>query len=129
MLNTGSLSQSRGLCKVIGTNGKTASPYRISGGVLVKRVKPEHIFRARQAVGIDEDVWLRYRNDFQIVRFEWWDGCVYEIEASDFERIGFLHGDGITFAKTRFVHISDLRLVREKRQNPRQLALALGVAP
>lgn len=109
--------------------GKWASPYSLRGRVLVKRVEERHIFRARWAVGIDESVWQKHKRDVDIVRFEFPDGSVREIRASQFEHKSFLHGDGITFAKTRFVHMSDLRLVREKRQNPRQLALALGVAP
>jgi hypothetical protein len=38
-------------------SGKRASPYSIEGRVLIKRVAERHIFRARQAVGIDESVW------------------------------------------------------------------------
>jgi hypothetical protein len=112
---------------VAGSKGKWASPYSLRGRVLVKRVEERHIFRARWAVGIDESVWQKHKRDVAIVRFEFPDGSVREISTDDFERKSFLHGDGISFAKTRFIRINELQVVREAPPHPRQLALALGV--
>jgi hypothetical protein len=69
-------------------------------------VAERHIFRAKQAVGVDEAVWQAHREHVQVVRFLWPDGRIFEIPAEEFECKSFLHGDGITFAKTRFVPIS-----------------------
>jgi hypothetical protein len=99
----------------------------LNGDVLIKRVHEKHIFRARWAVGVDESIWQEYRNQVEVVRFEFEDGSVREIAAREFEKKSFLHGDGISFAKTLFVRISDLELVREAPPHPRQLALAFGV--
>jgi hypothetical protein len=108
-------------------SGKRASPYTIEGGVLIKRVAERHIFRARQAVGVDESVWKAHRDRVDIVRFDFPDGSVREIEAEEFERKSFLHGDGITFAVTRFVPISALTVVQERPPARGQLPLFSGV--
>jgi hypothetical protein len=107
--------------------GKRASSYSLHGDVLVKNVQEKHIFRARWAVGVDEAVWEKHKNSVRIVRFEFDDGSVRQITADEFDKKSFLHGDGITFAKTRFIGINELQLVREAPPHPRQLALALGV--
>jgi hypothetical protein len=112
---------------VAGSKGKWASPYTLRGRVLVKNVQEKHIFRARWAVGVDESVWQKHKRDVAIVRFEFEDGSVRQITADEFEKKSFLHGDGISFAKTRFIGINELKLVREAPPHPRQLALALGV--
>jgi hypothetical protein len=114
---------------VLGVKGKWASPYSLRGDVLVKNVQEKHIFKARWAVGIDEAVWEKHKKSVRVVRFEFPDGSVRQIPTDEFDKKSFLHGDGITFAKTRFVRIGDLELVREAPPHPRQLALALGVAP
>jgi hypothetical protein len=108
-------------------SGKRASPYRVEGRALVKRVTERHIYRLRQAVGIDEAVWQAHRDRVDIVRFEFPDGSVREIEAEEFERSSFLHGDGITFARTRFVPISALKIVQERPPARGQLPLFSGV--
>jgi hypothetical protein len=107
--------------------GKCASPYRLQGDVLIKNVHEKHIFRARWAVGIDEAVWEKHKKSVRVVRFEFPDGSVRQIPTDEFDKKSFLHGDGITFAKTRFVRIGDLELVREAPPSRGQLALALGV--
>jgi hypothetical protein len=108
-------------------SGKRASPYSIEGGVLIKRVAERHIFRAKQAVGVDEAVWKAHKDRVDIVRFEFPDGSVREIEAEEFERKSFLHGDDITFARTRFVPISALTVVQERPPARGQLPLFAGV--
>jgi hypothetical protein len=114
---------------VAGVKGKRAAPYRLNGDVLIKRVHEKHIFRARWAVGVDESIWQEYRNQVEVVRFEFEDGSVREIAAREFEKKSFLHGDGISFAKTRFIRINELHVVREAPPARGQLALGLGVAP
>jgi hypothetical protein len=113
--------------KVLAPNGRWASPYRVEGRALVKRVSESHIFKAKQAVGIDESVWQQCKEHIDIVRFVWWDGRIFEIPAREFESGSFVHGDGITFAVTRFVPIKELRLVRERPPVRGQLALFAGV--
>jgi hypothetical protein len=108
-------------------SGKRASPYSIEGGVLIKRVAERHIFRAKQAVGVDESVWQECRERVQVVRFLWPDGRIFEIPAEEFERKSFLHGDDISFARTRFVPISALTVVRERPPARGQLSLFAGV--
>jgi hypothetical protein len=108
---------------VLAPTGKWASPYSIEGRVLIKRVAERHIFRAKQAVGVDESVWQEHREHVQVVRFLWPDGRIFEIPAGEFECKSFLHGDGITFAKTRFVSLKELRLVSERPPARGQLAL------
>jgi hypothetical protein len=108
-------------------NGKRAAPCRIEGRALVKRVSERHIFRARQAVGIDEVIWQEHKDRVDIVKFIWWDGRIFEMSAEEFEHKSFVHGDGITFAVTRFVPISALRLVREPQPMRGQLPLFAGV--
>lgn len=110
--------------KVKSPNGRIASPYAIQDGVLIKHTTERHIFRARQAVGVDEAVWQQFKDRVQTVRFEFDNGQIYEIPARDFERLCFLHGDGINFARTLFVRIADLELVREAPPARGQLALA-----
>jgi hypothetical protein len=112
---------------VLAPTGKWASPYSIEGRVLIKRVAERHIFRARQAVGIDEAIWQEHKDRVDIVKFIWWDGRIFEIPAGEFECKSFLHGDGITFAKTRFVSLKELRLVRERPPMRGQLTLFAGV--
>ena len=97
---------------VLSPNGNRASPYRVVGKTLVKRVIEKHIWRLRQAVGIDESVWQKHRDRVAVVRFEFPDGSVREIDAEEFERKSFLHGDGVQFAVTRFVLLADLALVK-----------------
>lgn len=113
--------------KVAAPNGKVAAPYSCQNDVLTKRCSAKHIWRARQAVGIDEHVWHALKDRVRLVRFAFDDGRVFEIAAEDFERQSFLHGDGINFARTLFVRIADLELVREAPPARGQLALALGV--
>lgn len=102
--------------------GKKAAPYQLHDDVLIKRVRPDHIWRARQAVGVDEDVYQRYGRRVQIIRFEFWDKRVYEITREEFEKRSLLYGDNIVFSRTRFIRLSDLRLVKERSQG-NQLAL------
>jgi hypothetical protein len=104
-------------------SGKRASPYSIEGRVLIKRVAERHVFRARQAVGVDEAIWQEHKDRVDLVKFIWWDGRVFEMPAGEFECKSFLHGDGITFAKTRFVSLKELRLVSERPPARGQLAL------
>jgi hypothetical protein len=113
--------------KVLAPSGKWASPYRVEGRALVKRVSERHIFKARQAVGVDESVWQECRERVQVVRFLWPDGRIFEIPAEEFERKSFLHGDDITFAKTRFVSLKELKLVQEPPPARGQLPLFAGV--
>lgn len=94
--------------------------------MLIKRVQDRHIFRARQAVGIDEAIWIKFKSRVHIVRFEFPDGSAREISSKDFESLSFVHGDGLSFAVTRFIPIASLRLVRERPPARGQLALALG---
>jgi hypothetical protein len=101
------------LIMVLAPGGSRAAPYRVEGRALVKRVTERHIYRLRQAVGIDEAVWQAHRERVDIVRFEFPDGSVREIEAEEFERKSFLHGDGARFAVTRFVLLADLALVKD----------------
>jgi hypothetical protein len=98
---------------VLAPNGNRAAPYRVEGRALVKRVTERHIYRLRQAVGIDEAVWQAHKDHVDIVRFEFPDGSVREIEAEEFEHKSFLHGDGARFAVTRFVLLADLTLVKD----------------
>lgn len=98
---------------VVAPNGNRASPYRVEGNVLIKRVTERHIYRLRQAIGIDEAVWREHRDRVDVVRFEFPDGSVREIAADDFERKSFLHGDGARFAVTRFIVLADLTLVKD----------------
>jgi hypothetical protein len=112
---------------VLAPNGRWASPYRVEGRALVKRVSEPHIFKAKQAVGIDEAVWQRCREHIDIVRFVWWDGRVFEMPAKEFESKSFLHGDGVAFALTRFVPISALKIVQERPPAKGQLSLFAGV--
>jgi hypothetical protein len=98
---------------VLAPSGNWAAPYRVEGRALVKRVTERHIYRLRQAVGIDEAVWQAHRERVDIVRFEFPDGSVREIEAEEFEHKSFLHGDGARFAVTRFVLLADLALVKD----------------
>jgi hypothetical protein len=113
--------------KVLAPNGRWASPYRVEGRALVKRVSELHVFKAKQAVGIDESVWRKCREHIDTVRFVWWDGRIFEIPAREFESSSFVHGDGITFAVTRFVPIKELKLVRERPPVRGQLSLFAGV--
>jgi hypothetical protein len=108
-------------------SGKRASPYSIEGRVLIKRVAERHVFRARQAVGVDEAIWQEHKDRVDIVKFIWWDGRVFEMPAKEFESKSFLHGDGARFAVTRFVPISALKLVRERPPARGQLSLFAGV--
>jgi hypothetical protein len=112
---------------VLAPNGRWASPYRVEGRALIKRVTERHIFRAKQAIGIDEAVWQSHRDRVDIVRFLWPDGRIFEIPAEEFEHKSFLHGDGLSFAVTRFVPISALKLVRERPPVRGQLSLFAGV--
>jgi hypothetical protein len=112
---------------VLAPNGRWASPYRVEGRALIKRVTERHIFRAKQAIGIDEAVWQSHRDRVDIVRFEFPDGSVREMSAEEFESSSFVHGDGITFARTRFVPIKELKLVRERPPVRGQLSLFAGV--
>jgi hypothetical protein len=109
--------------KALAPNGKWVAPYRVEGRALVKRVSEPHIFKAKQAVGIDESVWLQCREHIDTVRFVWWDGRIFEIPAREFEGSSFVHGDGITFARTRFVPISALKIVQERPPAKGQLSL------
>jgi hypothetical protein len=116
MLNYSLIVSKKASCSklaVLAPNGRWASPYRVEGRALVKRVSESHIFKAKQAVGIDESVWKQCREHIDTVRFIWWDGRIFEMPAEEFERKSFLHGDDISFAVTRFVPISALKLVRE----------------
>lgn len=99
--------------EVLSPTGGRASPYRIEGRALVKRVHERHIYRLRQAVGVDESVWLDHRDRVNLIRFEFPDGSVREVSANDFERKSFLHGDGARFAVTRFIALADLVLVKD----------------
>jgi hypothetical protein len=112
---------------VLAPSGRWASPYRVEGRALVKRVTERHIYRLRQAVGIDEAVWLAHRDRVDIVRFLWPDGRIFEIPTEEFEQKSFLHGDDISFARTRFVPISALKLVQERPPARGQLSLFAGV--
>jgi hypothetical protein len=112
---------------VLAPNGRWASPYRVEGRALIKRVTERHIFRAKQAIGIDEAVWQSHRDRVDIVRFLWPDGRIFEIPAEEFEHKSFLHGDGLSFAVTRFVPISALKLVQERPPAKGQLSLFAGV--
>lgn len=96
---------------VLAPSGRRAWPYRLEGRTLIKRVTERHIFRLHDAVGIDESVWQDYRDYVDTVRFEFENGLVKEIEASEFERESFLHGNG-RFALTRFIPLARLRTVR-----------------
>jgi hypothetical protein len=113
--------------KVLAPSGKWASPYRVEGRALVKRVTEQHIFRAKQAIGIDESVWQQCKEHIDTVRFVWWDGRVFEMPAKEFESKSFLHGDGVAFALTRFVPLKELKLVRERPPARGQLPLFAGV--
>jgi hypothetical protein len=113
--------------KVLAPNGRWASPYRVEGRALVKRVSESHIFKTKQAVGVDESVWRAHREHVDVVRFLWWDGRIFEILAEEFEQKSFVHGDGLSFAVTRFVPISALKLVRERPPVRGQLSLFAGV--
>jgi len=108
---------------VLAPNGNRAAPYRVEGRALVKRVTERHIYRLRQAVGIDEAVWQAHKDHVDIVRFEFPDGSVREIEAEEFERWSFLHGGNGLFALTRFIPLARLSMV--KRASGEQLALQL----
>jgi hypothetical protein len=108
-------------------SGKRASPYRVEGRALVKRVTEQHIFRAKQAIGIDESVWRAHREHVDVVRFVWFDGRIFEMPTSEFERRSFLHGDGLSFAVTRFVPIKELKIVQERPPAKGQLPLFAGV--
>jgi hypothetical protein len=112
---------------VLAPNGRWASPYRVEGRALIKRVTERHIFRAKQAIGIDEAVWQSHRDRVDVVRFLWWDGRIFEILAEEFEQKSFVHGDGLSFAVTRFVPISALKLVQERPPAKGQLPLFAGV--
>jgi hypothetical protein len=112
---------------VLAPTGKRAAPYRVEGRALVKHVTERHIYRLRQAVGIDEAVWQAQKDRVDIVRFEFPDGSVREMSAEEFESSSFVHGDGITFARTRFVPIKELKLVRERPPVRGQLSLFAGV--
>lgn len=96
---------------VLAPNGRKAWRYRLEGRTLVKRVTERHIWRLHQAVGIDESVWQDWRDYVDTIRFEFDSGLVKEIEASEFERESFLHGNG-QFALTRFIPLARLRVVR-----------------
>lgn len=98
---------------VMAPTGRRASPYRIAGRALIKRVQERHIYRRRQAVGIDESVWKAHKDDIDVVRFEFPDGSVREIDAVAFESKSFLHGDGVDFAVTRFILLAELVLVKD----------------
>lgn len=98
---------------VMAPDGTRAAPYRIEGRVLVKRVAEKHIYRLRQAVGVDESVWQAHKDRIDRVRFEFPDGSVREIETAEFERKSFVHGDGARFAVTRFISLGDLTLVKD----------------
>jgi len=108
---------------VLAPSGRWASPYRVEGRALVKRVSEQHIFKTKQAVGVDESVWRKCKEHIDTVRFVWWDGRIFEIPAREFEGSSFVHGDGITFARTRFVPISALKIVQERPPAKGQLSL------
>jgi hypothetical protein len=108
-------------------SGKRASPYSIADRVLIKRVAERHVFRARQAVGVDEAIWQEHKDRVDIVKFIWWDGRIFEMPAKEFERKSFLHGDGVAFALTRFVLLKELKLVQERPPARGQLSLFAGV--
>lgn len=99
---------------VLGTNGKRASPYKLDPErkMLLKQVSPKHIYRLRQAVGVDQDVWEACKARIRVVRFQFPDDSIREIPKKDFERLSFTVGDGITFIPTLFIPISELREVR-----------------
>ncbi|MBI1744681.1 hypothetical protein HYR54_16670 [Candidatus Acetothermia bacterium] len=99
--------------EVLSPSGSRASPYRTEGRTLVKRVHERHIFRLRQAIGIDETVWQDHRDRVNLIHFEFPDGSVREISADEFERKSFLHGDSVRFAVTRFIALADLTLVKD----------------
>ncbi len=99
--------------KISSPSGAHTSPYWLKGSALVKQVKERHIYRLRQAVGIDEQVWQDQRSHVSIVRFVFPDGSVREIGVNEFQGKSFLHGDGARFAVTRFVALADLVLVKD----------------
>jgi hypothetical protein len=107
--------------------GKRAAPYRVEGRALVKHLSERHIFKAKQAVGVDESVWQECREHIDTVRFVCWDGRVFEMPAKEFESKSFLHGDGVAFALTRFVPLKELKLVQERPPVRGQLSLFAGV--
>jgi hypothetical protein len=107
--------------------GKRAAPYRVERRALVKRVSEQHIFKTKQAIGIDESVWQQCKEHIDTVRFVWWDGRVFEMPAKEFESKSFLHGDGVAFALTRFVLLKELKLVQERPPARGQLPLFAGV--
>jgi hypothetical protein len=118
---------SGGKIAVLAPTGKWASPYRVEERALVKRVSESHIFKAKQAVGVDDSVWKQCREHIDIVRFIWWDGRIFEMPAKEFERKSFLHGDGLSFAVTRFVPIKELKIVQERPPAKGQLPLFSGM--
>ena len=101
--------------EVFGSHGGKASPYLLHGRTLIKKVQEKHIYRARWAIGVDEPIWKTHRGQIDLVRFQMPDGSVREISAEEFGRRSFLHGGDGRFALTRFVRITDLVIVKEKK--------------
>jgi hypothetical protein len=115
--------------QVLAPNGRWASPYRVEGRALVKRVSESHIFKAKQAVGIDEAVWQSMQESTLIsFALSGGTGASSRYQLKEFEsKSSFVHGDGLSFAVTRFVPISALKLVRERPPVRGQLSLFAGV--
>jgi len=99
---------------VIGANGKRASPYSLDPvrKILLKRVSPKHIYRIKQAVGVDLEVWNACKDGIRLIRFRFPDNSIREIPKADFEARSFTTGDGILFIPQLFIRISELREVK-----------------
>jgi len=73
--------------EVRGAKAGRAMPYRLNdNGILVKECKPKHLYRNRQALGVDEDLYREYRERIRVIRFILWDGSVLEIGKDRFEQ-------------------------------------------
>jgi len=98
--------------EVRGAKAGRATPYYLtSNGVLVKACQPKHLYRRRQALGIDEDLYREYRERIRVIRFILWDGSLLEIDRERFEQESFLIGDSLAFMPAYFIEIEKLKRV------------------
>jgi hypothetical protein len=102
--------------QVLSPAGARASPYEVRGSVLVKRCRLTHVWRQHMALGVDRDVWERYKDQVRTIQFWLWDGRVLEIGREQFSAKAIEHGDGLKFMPQLFVPIGELIEVRAGMQ-------------
>jgi hypothetical protein len=114
--------------KVLAPNGRWASPYRVEGRALVKRVS-ESAYLQGQAVCRHRRVSLEAHAKSTLIPFalSGGTGAYSRCQPGSLRAKASLHGDGVAFALTRFVPLKELKLVQERPPARGQLSLFAGV--